>query len=160
MTVYYYFHKWRDEGVFEQLSALLVGEARQTAGAEPRNHRLAQREDLAPRGRGPRIDGNKKVKGRKQHVVTDSLGLVIGAAVHSANVHDSKGAMLVLDGLRGASRRLTRIIANGGYRGRRQGDGELQEAYDRLRVPLRLDRSDDIPCERYIALNKVLKHAP
>ena len=117
MTVYYYFHKWRDEGVFEQLSALLVGEARQTAGAEPRNHRLAQREDVAPRGRGPRIDGNKKVKGRKQHVATDSLGLVIGAAVHSANVHDSKGAMLVLDGLRGASRRLTRIIANGGYRG-------------------------------------------
>ena len=53
-TVYYYFRKWMDEGVFEQLSALLVGEARQTAGAEPRNHRLAQREDVAPCGRGPR----------------------------------------------------------------------------------------------------------
>ena len=63
------------------------------------------------------IDGNKKVRGRKRHVVTDSLGLVIGAAVNPANVHDSKGAMLVLDGLRGASRRLTRIIADGGYRG-------------------------------------------
>ena len=63
------------------------------------------------------IDGNKKVNGRKQHVVTDSLGFVIGAAVHPANVHDSKGAMLVLDGLRCASRRLTRIIADGGRGG-------------------------------------------
>ena len=41
------------------------------------------------------------MKGRKQHVVTDSLGLVIGAAVHSANVHDSKDAMLVADQQRG-----------------------------------------------------------
>ena len=57
------------------------------------------------------------MNGRKQHVVTDSLGLVIGAAVHPANVHDSKGAMLVLEGPRGASRRLTRIIADGGRGG-------------------------------------------
>ena len=40
--------------MFEQLSALLVGEARQAAGAEPGHHRLAQREDVAPRGRGLR----------------------------------------------------------------------------------------------------------
>ena len=31
-TVYYYFRKWRDEGVIEQLSALLVGEARRRLG--------------------------------------------------------------------------------------------------------------------------------
>ena len=40
--------------MFEQLSALLVGEARQAAGAEPGRHRLAQRENVAPRGRGQR----------------------------------------------------------------------------------------------------------
>ena len=71
----------------------------------------AEKERLGDADRS--IDGDKKVKGRKQHVVTDSLGLVI-----PANVHDSKGAMLVLDGLRGAFRRLTRIIANGGRGGR------------------------------------------
>ena len=108
-------------GGLEQLSALLVGETRWRLGRRPepslgvidsRSVRMSHRVD-ANRG----IDGNKKVEGRKRHVVTDSLGLVIGAAVHPANVHDGKGAMLVLDGLRGASRRLNRIIADGGRGG-------------------------------------------
>ena len=138
------------------------------------------------------IDGNKKVKGRKQHVVTDSLGLIKSAAVHPANVHDSKGAMLVLDGLRGASRRLTRILADGGYRGG-LADRVMERLGARLEVTV-LPGRDFVPAGRvertfawmenfrrltidyefrsdstvamiylancYIALNKVLKHAP
>ena len=198
-TVYYYFRKWRDEGVIEQLSALLVGEARRRLGrrTEPslgvidsRSVRTSHHVD-ADRG----IDGNKKVKGRKQHVVTDSLGLIIGAAVHPANVHDSKGARLVLDGLRGASRRLTRILADGG-RGGSLADRVMERLGARLEVTAQpvLPGRDFVPAGRvertfawmenfrrltidyefrsdstvamiylancYIALNKVLKHAP
>ena len=152
-TVYYYFRKWRDEGVFEQLSALLVGEARERLGRrrEPSlgiiDSRSVRTSHHVDTDRG--IDGNKKVKGRKQHVVTDSLGLVIGAAVHPANVHDSKGAMLVLDGLRGASRRLTRIIADGGYRGN-LADSVMERLGARLEVTKqpKLPGRDFVPAGR------------
>lgn len=38
------------------------------------------------------IDGNKKIKGGKEHVVVDTLGLPMSVKVHPANIHDSKGA--------------------------------------------------------------------
>lgn len=45
------------------------------------------------------IDGNKKVKGRKEHIVVDTLGIPMAVAVHEANLHDSKGAPKVLEKL-------------------------------------------------------------
>lgn len=38
------------------------------------------------------IDENKKVKGRKEHIVVDTLGLPLAVAVQETNLHDSKGA--------------------------------------------------------------------
>ena len=94
---------------------------------------------------GGGIDGNKKVNGRKQHVVTDSLGLVIGAAVHPANVHDSKGVMLVLEGLRGASRRLTRVIADGG-----RGGGLADRVMERLGARLEVTKQPKLPGRDFV----------
>ena len=34
------------------------------------------------------FDGGEKVKGRKRHIITDSLGLVIEVVVSAANKHD------------------------------------------------------------------------
>ncbi|WP_375604568.1 transposase [Wolbachia endosymbiont of Anurida maritima] len=43
--------------------------------------------------RGSRgYDAGKKVKGRKRHIVVDTLGLVIAAEVHSASIQDRDGA--------------------------------------------------------------------
>ena len=63
------------------------------------------------------VDGNKKVKGRKEHVVVDTLGLPMAIAVHEANLHDSKGAPKVIERLEHKFPRLTKILADGGYRG-------------------------------------------
>jgi putative transposase len=41
-------------------------------------------------------DGGKKVKGRKRHVVVDTLGLPLAITVTAANVHDLKGGYRVL----------------------------------------------------------------
>ena len=38
------------------------------------------------------IDGNKKINGRKRHVVTDTLGLVWFVVVHAANLTDGSTA--------------------------------------------------------------------
>ena len=38
------------------------------------------------------IDGNKKIKGRKEQLLTDTLGLPLAVFVHEASIHDRKGA--------------------------------------------------------------------
>ncbi|MBS9529423.1 MULTISPECIES: transposase [unclassified Wolbachia] len=44
--------------------------------------------------RGSRgYDAEKKIKGRKRHIVVDTVGLIIAADVHSASVQDRDGAL-------------------------------------------------------------------
>ena len=57
------------------------------------------------------------LKGRKEHIVVDTLGLLMSVRVHPANVHDSVGAEEVLESMRYKFPRLKRILADGGYRG-------------------------------------------
>ena len=67
------------------------------------------------------IDGNKKIKGLKRHVIVDSLGLIIDVVLHPANIHDSKGARQVLGKLNGSKHdepNLKQIFADAGYRGK------------------------------------------
>jgi len=39
------------------------------------------------------IDGGKKVKGRKHHIVTDTMGNLLSVVVHAANIHDTKSGI-------------------------------------------------------------------
>ncbi|WP_050755418.1 transposase [Rickettsia endosymbiont of Ixodes scapularis] len=41
-------------------------------------------------------DAGKKIKGRKRHIVTDTLGLVLSCEVHSAGIQDRDGAKDVI----------------------------------------------------------------
>src|SRR5271168_4506943 len=72
--------------------------------------------NLDPQG----FDAGKKVKGRKRHILVDTLGLLLSVIVHSADIQDRDGAALVLDN---RTRRLfpfvERIYADGGYQGPR-----------------------------------------
>lgn len=65
-------------------------------------------------------DAGKKIKGRKRHILVDTLGLLLSVAVHPADIQDRDGAALVLDT---RTRRLfpfiERIFADGGYQGPR-----------------------------------------
>lgn len=51
------------------------------------------------------MDGNKKIKGLRRHVIVDSLGLIIDVVVYAANIHDSKGAKKVFEKLKGSRHR-------------------------------------------------------
>ena len=69
--------------------------------------------------RGPRgYDAGKKVKGRKRHIVVDTLGLPLAVAVHPADIQDRDGARLVLTRLLGRFPRLQLIWADGAYGGK------------------------------------------
>ncbi len=70
------------------------------------------------RKRGARgYDAGKKIKGRKRHLVVDTLGLLLAVVVHAANIQDRDGAKLVLVKLVGRFGRLKLIWADGGYAG-------------------------------------------
>ena len=55
----------------------------------------------------------------ERHSVVDTLGLILGVVVHAASIQDRDGAKLVIEKLKGAFPRLTRIWADGGYAGQR-----------------------------------------
>ena len=42
----------------------------------------------------------KKVKGRKRHIITDTIGLLIGFIIHTADIQDRDGASFVLKSIR------------------------------------------------------------
>ena len=56
------------------------------------------------------------MKGRKDQVVVDTLGLPMAVSVHEANIHDNKGAESALSRLAYKFPRLKKIIADSGYR--------------------------------------------
>ena len=62
-------------------------------------------------------DAGKKIKGRKRHVLVDTLGLLLNVVVHSADIQDRDGASLVLDKrTRARFPFIERIFADTGYR--------------------------------------------
>lgn len=89
------------------------------SGDQPQrgHHRQPVGEDHGKRG--PRgYDAGKKVKGRKRHIVVDTLGLLLAVAVHPAHIQDRDGARLVLTRLSGRFPRLQLIWADGAYSGK------------------------------------------
>ena len=75
--------------------------------------------DVAPAGGRPETRGcdwHKRAKGRKRHVLVDTLGMLLAVAVTAANVHDKVGTSLVLSGRGGEGKKLRRVWADGAYR--------------------------------------------
>lgn len=58
------------------------------------------------------------MKGRKRHILVDTLGLVLMIVVHAANIQDRDGAKQVLEKAKGRFPRLKLIWADGGYAGK------------------------------------------
>ena len=59
----------------------------------------------------------KQIKGRKRHLLVDTLGLVLAVVVHAAHIQDRDGAQLVLERLKHKFSRLRLIWADGAYTG-------------------------------------------
>ena len=62
-------------------------------------------------------DAGKKIKGKKRHILVDTVGLLLHAVVHPASIQDRDGAILVLGTLFGQFPFLKKLFADGGYQG-------------------------------------------
>ena len=120
-TVYDYFRNWRRAGVWEQIHARLREQVRWRAGREATPSATiidSQSVKVTDRG-GPErgFDGGKKINGRKRHILVDTMGLVLKAQVHAANIPDRDGAKPLLQAVEGVFPRLRHLWADMGYRG-------------------------------------------
>jgi transposase len=102
-TVYNYLDLWDWDGTLERIHHALYVAAREQAGREASpeccHHRPAERQRSGKRGAslGPSgYDAGKKLKGRKRHILADTLGLLLNVVVHPADVQDRDGAAVVL----------------------------------------------------------------
>ena len=67
---------------------------------------------------GPRgDDAGKKIKGRKRHILTDTLGNLVHALIHTADIQDRDGAPLLLAEVVTRFPWLRHLFADGGYAG-------------------------------------------
>ena len=141
-SVYYDFCKRKNEGLIEELLDIIRSKVRRFSGRQElpsvgiidsRSVKISHHVDTV---RG--LDGNKKIKGRKQYIIVGTQGNLMSIKVHEANVHDSKGAPGVINNLEYKFPRLAKIIADGGCRGE-LADWVLQKFRWTLDVVLRPD---------------------
>jgi putative transposase len=63
-------------------------------------------------------DGGKKTKGRKRHVLVDTMGMILEAFVHRANMGDREGLKVLARRARNNHREFKKVMADGGYEGK------------------------------------------
>lgn len=140
-SVYYHFRKWSREGTWRRLNRALGYLERRRVGGFARPSAAivdSQSVKVSDQGGVSGYDGNKKVKGRKRHLLVDTLGNLLEVLVSAANVADTAGAQLLLNkGERLMLVRLLKLWADHNY----QGEWEA-ELYNQWHITLEIVKAE------------------
>jgi transposase len=120
-TVYGYFKAWEQDGTTEQIHDTLRAQLRAKKGRrhlptaaiiDARTVKASPNAPEATQG----YDGGKRLKGRKRHIATDVLGLLLVFIVTAAGVQDTNGGKLVADELASRFPSVTKAWVDAGYK--------------------------------------------
>ncbi|WP_394102963.1 IS5 family transposase [Xanthobacter wiegelii] len=153
-TVWEYLDLWEWDGTLARIHHALYVEVREQAGREAspttalidsQTAKRAQRgASLDPSG----YDAGKKTLGRKRHVLTDTLGLLLAVTVHPADVQDRDGAEDLLREARRSFPFVERVIGDAGYQGPKMEAAVARTGTWTLQIVRRCDR------HRFVVLPK------
>jgi transposase len=122
-TVFGYFRDWNADGTTDRIHDALRAAVRDADGRDPMasagivdSQSVKGADTVGRDSRG--YDAGKKVNGRKRHIVTDTLGLLIVVLVTAASVQDRDGGKLVIERAKMAMPSIVLIWADGGYAGK------------------------------------------
>ena len=119
-VVFWHFQRWSKSALLVQVTHALNEAVRRKKGREMTPSTLiVDAHSLKSRNGGEAIgfDGNKKVHGRKNQVLIDTLGLIWDVHTHAANLSDNYEAVPLFDHFLPLLPRAKQVYFDKGYRG-------------------------------------------
>ena len=120
-TVYSYYSAWEKDGTAQAIHDLLRAKVREQAGRSPEpSTAILDAQPVKTSCNPPEstqgIDAGKKIKGRKRHIATDTLGLLLAVLVTAASVQDNAGGQTLIGALATAHPAVARAWVDAGYK--------------------------------------------